>query len=81
MISLLPLIALAVLAAANPCPYCKWDACSFTIGSLPNCSACYDVAALVPIKLPHTSINPSLGPLGVCQLCPDHCSACVYALA
>ena len=77
MIFLLPLIA---LAAANPCPYCKWDACSFTIGSLPVCSACYDVAALVPVKIPHTSIYYSLGPIGVCQLCPDHCSVCVYAL-
>ncbi len=78
MIFLLPLI---ILAAANSCPYCKWDACSFTLGSLPNCTACYDVAALVPIILPHTPISPPSGPLGVCQLCPDHCSACVYALA
>ncbi len=78
MIFLLPLI---VLVAANPCPYCKWDACTFTLGSLANCSACYDVAALVPVKIPATSINPPVEPIGVCQLCPEHCGACEYALA
>ena len=80
MISLLPLIALAALAAANPCPYCKWDACSLNIGSIPVCSACYDVATLVPVKIPNTTFS-YLGPLGVCQLCPDHCSSCAYVLA
>lgn len=78
MIFFLPLIA---LVAANPCPYCKWNACSFTIGSIPNCSACYDVAALVPIKLPSSSLSSLFGPFGVCQLCPSHCSSCQYALA
>ena len=77
MIFLLPLI---VLAAANPCPYCKWDACTFTLGSLANCSACYDIAALVPIKIPPTAINGPLGPIGVCQLCPPHCITCEYAV-
>lgn len=75
MIFLLPLI---VLAAANPCPYCKWNACAFTVGSLPNCSACYDIAALIPVKVPATSENSEVSPLGVCQLCPEHCGACEY---
>lgn len=75
MFFLLPFIA---LAAANPCPYCKWGSCSFTPGSLPNCSACYDIAALIPVKIPATVQNSELSPLGVCQLCPDHCGACQY---
>lgn len=74
------LISLVALAFANPCPYCKWGSCSFTIGSLPNCSACYDIATRVPIKIPATSINSEVSPLGVCQLCPSNCKTCEYAV-
>lgn len=43
MFYLLPLI---IFAAAQECPYCRWNACSLTIGSLANCSDCY-LGALV----------------------------------
>lgn len=70
---MIALLLFIILAAANPCPYCKWDSCQLTEGSLPNCTSCYDIAALVPIKIDYTLIT-------VCQLCPDHCSACEFAV-
>jgi hypothetical protein len=54
MILLLPLI---ILAAANPCPYCKWGYCEFTEGHIAKCSACYELAALIPLVIPATNIT------------------------
>ena len=74
---MLYLLALIALAAANPCPYCKWDACSFTDGSIASCSECNDIAGLVPVRI--TGASP-LDEIGVCQLCPNYCKRCEYAL-
>lgn len=63
---LLPLI---ILAAANPCPYCKWDACSFTLGSLPTAPpATTSLHWFLSKYLTHPSIPP-FGTLG--------CASCV----
>jgi hypothetical protein len=35
---LLPLI---VFVVAQQCPYCRWNACTLTEGSLASCSDCY----------------------------------------
>jgi hypothetical protein len=69
------ILLLLVIVTPNPCPYCKWDACQLTEGSFPNCTACYDVAALVPIYAPATHTTPRQS-YHVCQLCPEHCYSC-----
>jgi hypothetical protein len=47
MFFLLPLI---VFVAAQQCPYCRWNACSLTEGSLASCSDCY-LGTLVNFQL------------------------------
>ena len=79
MIFILPLI---ILVAANQCPYCKWDNCD-TSGPLASCSQCYDFAAAVPLKISKFPVNPDIilaEDINTCQLCPDHCHTCEYAL-
>lgn len=68
---LLPLI---ILGAAQECPYCRWNACTISIGSLASCSDCH-TGALVPFQLDEDN---GIGPvnLGICQLCPANCGAC-----
>ena len=78
MIFLLPLI---ILAAAGHCPYCLYDSCTRTEGSIPSCSQCYGLAALVPLRIKDGSGNQLASDIGVCQLCPDHCINCEYALS
>lgn len=35
----------------------------------------------MPVKIAESGSNGEIDGLGVCQLCPDHCNACEYALA
>lgn len=73
------ILLLLVLVSPNPCPYCKWGACQLTLGSFPNCTECYDIAALVPIYARSTHTTP-IQFYSVCQLCPEHCYSCQYVL-
>ena len=75
ILALLPLI---ILAAAQECPYCRWNACTLTEGSLASCSDCH-TGALVNFELAE---DGGIGPvnLGICQLCPTNCNTCEYAV-
>ena len=77
MIFLLPLI---ILAAANPCPYCRYDQCTYTEGSYGSCNECYSMAARLNMEVPASDTNAAIQNIGICQLCPDHCNSCEYAM-
>ncbi len=75
MIFLLPLI---ILAAAQQCPYCRWNACTITTGGLASCSDCY-LGTLVNYQLKEAGIsNPPT--IGICVLCSTNCNSCSYAV-
>lgn len=75
MILLLPLI---LLAAAQQCPYCRWNACTQTVGGLYSCSDCY-LGALVNFNLPDPYIHDPVN-IGICMFCPAVCLSCEYAV-
>jgi hypothetical protein len=75
MIFLLPLI---ILAAAQQCPYCRWNACNQTIGSLCSCSDCY-LGTLVNFQLDQDGLSSPVN-IGICVLCPANCHSCQYAV-
>ena len=75
---MIALLALIVLAAAQECPYCRYDKCTLSAGSHASCSECH-TGALVYYKLFEPSSCESTF-LGICQLCPDNCGACEYAV-
>lgn len=73
------LLVLLVLASAQECPYCVYDACQITTQGLGNCSAC-NVGALVYVQA-----GNSFGPIfeetiGICQPCPSGCLTCAYGM-
>jgi hypothetical protein len=75
MFFLLPLI---VFVTAQQCPYCRWNACTLTEGSLASCSDCY-LGTLVKYQLnePGSMTNVTLG---ICVFCPSNCNSCEYAM-
>ena len=75
MFFLLPLI---VFVAAQQCPYCRWNACTLTAGSLASCSDCY-LGTLVNFQLKESG-NIANVTMGICVFCPDNCNSCEYAL-
>lgn len=71
------LICLIVLASAQQCPYCEWDACTTTSQGLGNCSACSQ-GALVSVEAGLSYGTFYTETVGVCMLCMIGCSACTY---
>lgn len=74
---MLVLFTLIVLAAAQTCPYCEYNACVVTPQGLGNCSSC-NQGALVPLTAGSSYGSSYAETIGVCMLCPTNCLACQY---